>query len=127
MGRPKGPAQKLEARRAAAMDLLARGFSPSRVARILSCAPSSVTRWRDAYRRRGRGALIVRKSPGRPPRLAPSERQELRLLLERGARVNGFASDVWTAARVAFLIESRFGVRYHPRHVSRLLRRLVPA
>jgi transposase len=32
--------------------------------------------------------------------------------------------DVWTAPRVAAVIERGFGVRYHPAHVSRLLRAL---
>jgi transposase len=125
--RPRGPAQKLEARRAAALELLSRGLSLSVVARALGCAPSSVMRWRDAFRKRGEEALVVRKSPGRPPRLTTSQKRTLRTLLARGGRASGFLTDPWTAARITFLIESRFNVRYHPRHVGRLVRRLDKA
>ena len=43
-------------------------------------------------------------------------------LLARGAEAYGFVGDVWTTPRVADVIEREFGVRYHPAHVSRLLR-----
>jgi transposase len=36
----------------------------------------------------------------------------------------GFCGDVWTTKRVAALIKQAFGVRYHPAHVSRLLREI---
>jgi transposase len=127
VSRPRGPAQRLEARRAAALDLLGRGLSLTVVARALGCAPSSVMRWRDAFRKRGKDALVVKKSPGRPPRLTSAQRRTLRNLLARGGRASGFQTDPWTAARITFLIESRFNVRYHPRHVGRLVRRLDQA
>ena len=105
------------------MGLLARGHSARAVARTLRCAPSSVTRWQRAYRARGRAALRVTRSQGRSPRLSAAEVRSLRALLEAGPRASGLPGDSWTAARACFLIESRFGERYHPRHVARLLRR----
>ena len=45
-------------------------------------------------------------------------------LLARGAEAHGFRGKVWTCERVADLIDREFGVRYHPAHVSRLLRAL---
>ncbi len=38
--------------------------------------------------------------------------------------MHGFRGDVWTCERVARVIRREFGVRYHPAHVSRLVRAL---
>jgi transposase len=42
--------------------------------------------------------------------------------LARGAEANGYATDVWTLARVAEVIQRLTGVSYHPGHVWYLLR-----
>ena len=39
----------------------------------------------------------------------------------RGARANGFVTDLWTSGRVAVLIEQRFGVHYHVNSLWRFL------
>ena len=44
--------------------------------------------------------------------------------LKRGPEALGYATGLWTAARVAHLIEQECGVQYHPGHVWRLLRQL---
>jgi transposase len=41
-----------------------------------------------------------------------------------GARAAGFESDRWTTARFADAIYMRFGVRYDPDHVGRIMHRL---
>ena len=43
-------------------------------------------------------------------------------IVARGAEPYGFVGDVWTTKRVAAVIKREFGVRYHPAHISRLLR-----
>jgi Winged helix-turn helix len=42
----------------------------------------------------------------------------------RGPTAHGYATQLWTLARVAEVIERITGVRYHPGHVWRLLREL---
>ena len=42
-------------------------------------------------------------------------------LLRAGARAYGFSNDLWTARRIATVLEQKLGVAYHPAHVSRLL------
>jgi transposase len=68
--------------------------------------------------------LRHRTSPGRPPKLAPEQRAQLPTLLAQGAEAFGFRGDLWTTPRIADLIYRQFGVRYHPAHVSRLLRHI---
>ena len=41
-----------------------------------------------------------------------------------GPRAFGFDKDRWTTARLAQAIEGRFGTRYDPDHVGRLMHRL---
>ena len=119
--RIKGSAELLEARRERALRLLDDGRSLHEVARLLECAPSSVMRWRDARDTGGAEALRVRKSPGRPCRLSARDRGRLVKLLLRGPGAHGYATELWTAARIARVIFREFRVRYHPNHVTRLM------
>ncbi|MFN3421683.1 MAG: winged helix-turn-helix domain-containing protein, partial [Armatimonadota bacterium] len=69
-------------------------------------------------------ALRAKPHPGRPPRLTKPQRERLVQILLDGPRAAGFATDLWTLARVAQVIEREFGVRYHPGHVWYILRDL---
>jgi len=122
--RPKGGGAVLEARRRRALALVKKGLSLNAVARRIGCAPSSVMRWRDAVRKRGPEGVRVRSSPGRPPKLSAAQRRQLVKVLLAGPLAQGYRTDVWTTARVAQVIRKRFGVRYHPDHVGRLLHQL---
>jgi transposase len=42
--------------------------------------------------------------------------------LREGAEAHGFRGELWTKTRVAALIERKLGIRYHPGHVSKLLK-----
>jgi transposase len=44
--------------------------------------------------------------------------------LKKGPEAFGYDSGLWTAARVAHLIQEECGVDYHPGHVWRILRQL---
>ncbi len=123
MPRIPGSSAELENRRHRALALLDAGRSLGEVARMIGCAASSVMRWRNARRKGGAKALKVRLSSGRPPKLVVEQhRQVLRLLVE-GAMANGYATELWTTARIAQVIKREFGVSYHRDHVGRLLHR----
>lgn len=122
--RPRGSAGELERRRRRALELLDEGHSLNEVGRIVGCAASSVMRWRNARKKGGERALKVKSSPGRPPRLGPRQRRELVRLLLQGAMAHGYRTELWTTARIAELIEKKFGVHYHRDHVGRLMHSL---
>ena len=124
MSRPVGSARVLEERRWRALRLLDKGYSLNEVGRVVGCAPSSVMRWREVRRRRGKQGLKVRSSPGRPPKLGPGERRRLMRLLLKGAMAHGYRTELWTTARIAELIERQFGVTYHRDHVGCLMHNL---
>jgi transposase len=67
--------------------------------------------------------LAAKPASGPKRRLTDPQLRELEQLLLKGAPAHGFPNELWTAARVALLIQRHFGVKYHPDYVRRLLRR----
>jgi transposase len=119
--RPKGSQQTLEWRRHRAIELLDDGKSPAEVAEFLDVSRNTIYRWRRRYRREGRNGLEAKPIPGRPPRLTPRQLDQLFRDLALGARAFGFPSERWTQARVATLIQQKFGVDFCAFHVGRIL------
>jgi transposase len=122
--RPKGSADLLSDRRRRALKLLREGLSLNEVARRIECAPSSVMRWRNAWRRRGEAALRVRFSPGRPRRLTPRQEARLVRILSKGAIANGYRTELWTMSRVAEVIRRTFHVPCHFNSAGLFLHRI---
>src|SRR5487761_579065 len=122
MGRPAGVKRDfvaLEERRLRAARLLSKGISQSEVARQVGAHRQSVSRWTRQLEREGRPGRA-----GRKPRLGAGDRERIARALKRGPEQLGYATKLWTAVRVAHLIEQECGVRYHPGHGWKLLRQL---
>src|SRR4051794_34733646 len=120
--RPIGTAEELQRRRLRAVELVEQGESPDDVARFLGCGRSSVYTW-VKLAKQSVAALAARPHPGPKPRLAAEQLKGLEGLLLQGARAHGWRTELWTAARAAELIERHFGIRFHPEHVPKLLKR----
>jgi len=93
-------------------------------ARLVDASSSSVFRWKSALEEGGTEALRAKPHPGRPSRLSAEQKASLLETLRRGPEAAGFATDLWTLARVAQVIEEQFGVKYHPGRVWHILREL---
>ena len=119
--RPKGSPKDLETRRFLALPLIVRGMTLTEIADLVGCHPSSVMRWRDVFRRRGRKGLEARPIPGRPRRLKSRQMRRLVAVLLRGPMTRGYSTDIWTTRRIAEVIRDEFGVSYHRDHVGRLM------
>ena len=117
------PAEREVRRRIAGQHLL-EGKSISEVARIVKASKSSVKKWKDTLDQGGLDALKAKPHPGRAPRLSAAQKRRLVSVLLRGAPAAGYRTDLWTSRRVANVIERKFGVRYHPGHVWKILRGL---
>jgi transposase len=122
--RPPGSPKDLERRRKRALVLLRDGLLPVEVARKVGVDRRSVRRWRASFDKQGEQGLAAKPAPGRPRKLAAPDRKRLERELLRGARAHGYATDLWTCPRVAAMIRSEFGVRYHVDHIGRLLHSL---
>ncbi len=123
--RVASPRQQLnEWRRLRAWALSQEGWSGRAIAQALGVTPGAVSQWLKRAREGGVQALVHRMPPGPASKLTPEQKAQLPALLEQGAEAYGFLGDRWTTKRVALLIQEVFGVRYHPAHLSRLLREI---
>lgn len=114
----------LEARRFKAATLLRQGLAEAEVARRLEVHRQSVNRWARELLVAGRNGLKKAGRAGRKPLLSVGDRRRIEQGLKRGPEALGFDTSLWSAWRVAVLIEETCGVRYHPGHVWRLLKQL---
>jgi transposase len=115
--------QALEVVRLQAGALFATGRSQAQVARELGVAKQVVSRWHARWRVGGLDALRSAGPTGPVPRLTQQQLDAVKQALAAGARGHGFATEQWTLARIATVIEQVTGVAYHPGHVWKLLRR----
>ncbi|MFS8636739.1 MAG: winged helix-turn-helix domain-containing protein [Gemmatimonadota bacterium] len=91
----------------------------------MGVTPGAVSQWMRRVREGGGPeALRRRKAPGGKHRLSREQHARLLDLLRQGAEAHGFKGELWTRKRVAVLIAREFGVRYHPGHVSKILKSL---
>lgn len=105
-----------------AAELFSSGARNIDIARELGVAHQTVSDWRELWRQSGTEALKAAGRAGRMPKITREQLGAVEQALEKGARANGFATDIWTLPRVTEVIERVTGVRYHPGHVWRILR-----
>jgi transposase len=120
--RPIGTAEELQRRRLRAVELVDEGESPEDVARFLDCGRSSVYTWVKLARQTPE-KLAAKPHTGPKPRLSAEQLSELEALLLQGAKAHGWRTELWTAQRAAELIQRHFGIRFHPEHVRKILKR----
>lgn len=104
--------------------LLEKGVSEAEVARRVGAHRQSVNRWARQLAKGGRRALKRAPRTGRPPQLSAADRQRIVQGLKRGPEALGYRTGLWTAWRVADLVERTCGVKYSTVHAWRLLRSL---
>jgi transposase len=114
----------MERRRLAAAKLLGRGLSEAEVARRVGVHRQSVNRWAKQLAERGMAGLKHPGRAGRKPRLSRSDLRRIERALKEGPEALGYPTSLWTTERVAHLIEEECGVKYHPGHVWRILKKL---
>ena len=119
--------QKEQRRLAAAQDLRERELSQVAIAEKHGVTPSAVSKWKSTLEEDGLEGLKSTNNDGNQgpdSELNDQDREQLVELLEEGAEVYGWETDLWTSKRVATLIEDHFEIDYTPRHCSRILREL---
>jgi transposase len=114
----------LEQRRLEAARMFAYGATQAEVARTFGVSAQAASVWYRRWHDGGQAALRGAGRAGRRPRLQAAELDAVAQALRRGPQAFGFDTEFWTLARIAQVIEQLTGVRFHPGHVWRLLRRL---
>src|SRR5580704_17448879 len=115
---------EMESRRLLAAQDLQRGLTQSQVARKFGVSRTTASRWYRSLSGKGMESLRKRRAPGRPSRLTSTQLADVAEVYRAGARAAGFETDRWTTSRFADAIFARFGVRYDPDHVGRIMHRL---
>jgi transposase len=124
----RGSAPELERRRRLAVTRIAEGWPQTKVAAFLDVDPRTVRAWWARHRADAVHGLDAKPHPGRPRKLTPDQEDTVLSWFSRSATDFGFANELWTAGRVAHLIQKEFGVRFHPHYLSAWLaqRRITP-
>jgi transposase len=104
--------------------MFAHGATQAEVARTFGVSAQAASVWYRRWRQGGEAALRGAVRAGRRPRLSAAELDAVKQALGKGPQAFGFDTELWTLARIAAVIEQLTGVRYHPGHVWRILRRL---
>lgn len=122
--RSKGSATELESRRLKAIELLQSGLTPTEVSVALGVVRQTVQKWKACLRDGGKKALKAKPHHINTCRLSVEQQKRLGKIILDGAAKAGFATDLWTTARIAQVIKERFGIGYNADHVGRMLRKL---
>ena len=100
------------------------GMSRAEAARLAGMERQAL---RDAvirYNAEGLAGLHDRPKPGRPQRLSEAEQAALAARVFRGPDPGRDGVSTWTRADLGGWLEGRFGKRFHPASLSRVLERL---
>ena len=120
--RTKGSPEWQEGVRRLAVARLAEGESTADVAELFGVHVATVRRWACTWRAGGDEALAAATPPGRPSKLTPAQAERvLGWVRGRSPTAFGFATELWTALRVAAVIERRMGVRFNHRYLNHWL------
>jgi len=107
-----------------AVERVREGEAPSAVIASFGFCRTTIYKWLNKVKGRGRGlrALRARKGTGRPPKLtAKQARQVFRWVNGRDPRQYGFDFGLWTRHVVAELIADKFGIELSLASVGKLL------
>jgi transposase len=120
--RTQGSPEELEHRRRLAVQRLLEGYPAEEVAEFLDVSTRTVWRWLALFRAEGSKGLTARPVPGRPCKLTSTQEKIILRWLRHSPTVLGFATELWSAPRLAQLIEQEFDIRFNPHSLSAWLR-----
>lgn len=100
----------LERRRKRAGRLFADGHSQASVARRLNVTKAAVCQWHAAWKKKGDEGLASKGHPGFPSKLTPDKKKELKALILKGPRAEGYATDFWTVDRIRDLARKKLRI-----------------
>lgn len=120
----RGSKDANQSRRLLALAAVVDGMSRSDAARIGGMDRQTLRDWVHRFNTAGPAGLLDAWSPGPTPRLSEAQKAELAAIVEAGPdpAVDGVVR--WRRIDLQRVIAERFGVDYHERYVSTLLRTL---
>lgn len=113
-----------QARRLMALAAVVDGKSRAAAAAVGLMDRQTLRDWVVRFNAEGPEGLIDRTSPGRPPKLTPAQKQELRQVVEDGPRKHVADLVRWRRTDLAAVAKARFDVDCHATTIGRVLREL---
>jgi putative transposase len=113
-----------QARRLMALAAVACGKRRAEAAAIGLMDRQTLRDWVVRFNAEGPEGLIDKMSPGRPPKLTPAQKQELRQVVEDGPENHVPDLVRWRRADLAAVARERFAVDCHETTIGRVLREL---
>ena len=107
-----------------ALLLVNRGIREREVAQLIGVGRRTLQEWIHRYRSGGVSRLKKGPFKGGHPKLSEEQKAELARIIQAGPKKAGLDTKVWSASIVTKLVKDRFGVSYHPAHMSRILHSL---
>src|SRR5947208_11576710 len=120
--RTTGSPEVLEYRRRLAIERVGEGYSNQEVADFLGVDVSSVRRWVAAFRCQGGAGLAAQAVPGRPPKLTTTQEKIVLRWLDDNPTQHGFATELWSAGRLAQLIKQAWDIDFNEHYLCAWLR-----
>jgi transposase len=111
-------------RRISALLAVVKGEAITTIAQTWQVSRQTVYNWTVALLTTGLDSLPYRSSGGRPPKLTPCQRAQLKEVIEAGPQAAGFQTACWNTMLIQQVIYDRFGVLYSRQYVSVLLHNL---
>jgi transposase len=101
------------------------GFSVPTISNLFDISEGTIYKWLKRLEQESIDELIYDDSGGgRSPKLPESKRPKLEEILREGPEEQGFTGQIWTSARVAEIIDRKFGISVHRVTAWKYLREL---
>jgi transposase len=120
--RSKGTAAELERRRRLAVQRVEEGYAVAEVAEFLGVTPQAVHLWVAAFAEHGAQGLAAKAVPGRPRKLTPTQEAVALSWLAESPTKYGFHNELWTAKRLAEMIQWHWGITFNCHYLSAWVR-----
>lgn len=113
-----------QARRLMALAALADGKNRAEAAAVGLMDRQTLRDWVIRFNVDGPEGLIDKPAPGRPPKLTPAQKQEMRQWVEEGPGRHDPRLVRWRRADLAEVVRDRFAITCHATTIGRMLREL---
>jgi transposase len=102
------------------------GKAVSEIAQFLQVTTKTIYNWVKSFICKGFSWLFRKMyvGSGRKSKLTKAQKSELYKMVESGPEACGFECGMWNTALIAELILLKFGVKYNPRYLSSLLKKM---
>lgn len=99
-------------------------YTSCEIAELLKVNRTGVPIWINNWNELGAEGLLEGHRSGRKSGLGPEEVVQLKDIIDSGPVAYGLNTGIWTSIILSNVIEEEFGIKYHPGHTRKLLKKI---